>query len=48
MYIEYVDILSGENLSSIKVANIDLIGQFVHLIGGVVLGKEGGWGISLF
>ena len=33
MDIEYVDILTGENLSSIWVANMDLIfGQFIFLV----------------
>ena len=36
MDIEYVDILPGENLSSTKIANMDLIyyiGQFGHPVG---------------
>ena len=37
---EYVDILTGENLSSYKVANIDLmVTSFI---------EWGGWGVSLF
>ena len=35
MDIEYVDILTGENLSSILVANIEFIfGQFIFIVGG--------------
>ena len=39
MDIEYVDILAGENVSSIQFANMTLyIGQFVHLLEGDGMG----------
>ena len=42
-----VDILTGENLPSIQIANIDLIGQLVHAVGMRGLDEGGGWGVSL-
>ena len=37
-----MDILTGENVSLIQVANMALsIGQFVHTVGGVEVGKRG-------
>ena len=42
-----MDILTGENLPSIQVANMFLIGQLVHAVGGRGLDEGGGWGVSL-
>ena len=48
MDIEYVDILTGENLSSIEVANMNLIYLFVHPVEGEGWCKGGGWRYSYF